>query len=126
VDGNICGGSALHPDTAGKAERSHSSRADMVSQFFNRGAFVLPGIGRYGSAGRGIFSGPAQVSTDLAILKDIRVREQHRVQFRAEFFNLFNQVNFSNPVANLSSATYGRLVGSQAGRAIQFGLKYLW
>lgn len=83
-------------------------------------------IGHYGTAGRGIFSGPAMVSTDLAILKDFPVTEQHRLQFRAEFFNLFNQANFNNPVANLSSATYGRITASQPGRAIQFGLKYLW
>ena len=98
----------------------------MVANFFNRDAFVLPQVGRYGSAGRGIFSGPALVQTDLAILKEIPVLEMHRVQFRAEFFNIFNQVNFNNPVATLSNATYGRITGSQPGRVIQLGLKYLW
>ena len=126
LDGNICGGSQLHPDQVGIIKRDHSSRADTVAGFFNRAAFVTPQIGTYGSAGRNIFSGPSLMSTDMAILKDIRVRESHRLQFRAEFFNLFNQVNFNNPVANLASATYGRITGSQAGRAIQFGLKYLW
>jgi len=126
LDGNICGGSAIHPNQVGAIEREHSSRADMITTFFNKEAFATPAIGTYGSAGRNIFSGPALVSTDLAILKDIRVRESHRFQFRAEFFNLFNQVNFDNPVANLASATYGRITGSQAGRAIQLGLKYLW
>ncbi len=124
-DGNICGGSTLHPDIVGKPERDHSSQNDMVRNFFNRSAFVPPGVGRYGTAGRGIFSGPASVSTDIAILKDIAVRE-NRVQFRAEFFNLFNQVNFSNPVASLANARYGEITGAGAGRAIQFGLKYLW
>jgi hypothetical protein len=126
LDGNICGGSSIHPDLVGTIEREHASRADMVGEFFNRDAFALPAVGRYGSAGRGIFSGPAQASTDLAVLKDFRVTEMQRFQFRAEFFNLFNQVNFNNPVANLSSATYGRITGSQPGRSIQFGLKYLW
>lgn len=126
LDGNICGGSSIHPDLVGQIERNHSSRTDMILNFFNRNAFALPAIGHYGTAGRGIFSGPAMVSTDLAILKDFPVTEQHRLQFRAEFFNLFNQANFNNPVANLSSATYGRITGSQPGRAIQFGLKYLW
>ena len=126
LDGNICGGSALHPDIVGTPERDHASRADMVANFFNRDAFVLPQVGRYGSAGRGIFSGPALVQTDLAILKEIPVLEMHRVQFRAEFFNIFNQVNFNNPVATLSNATYGRITGSQPGRVIQLGLKYLW
>jgi hypothetical protein len=126
LDGNICGGSSIHPDQVGEIEREHSSRADMVANFFNRGAFALPAIGRYGTAGRNIFSGPAMVSTDLAVLKNFRILEQQALQFRAEFFNLFNNVNFNNPVANLSSATYGRITGAQAGRAIQFGLKYIW
>lgn len=126
LDGNICGGSSIHPDQVGEIEREHSSRADMVANFFNRGAFALPAIGRYGTAGRNIFSGPAIVSTDLAVLKNFRIVEQQALQFRAEFFNLFNNVNFNNPVANLSSATYGRITGAQAGRAIQFGLKYIW
>jgi hypothetical protein len=126
LDGNICGGSALHPDLVGQPQREHADRSDMVNNYFNRSAFVLPALGQYGSAGRGIFSGPAMVQTDLAILKDFRVLEGQRLQFRAEFFNLFNQVNFNNPVANLASSTYGRITGSQPGRVIQFGLKYLW
>jgi hypothetical protein len=126
LDGNICGGSSLHPDIIGIAETDHSSRADMVSNYFNRNAFVLPAVGRYGTAGRGIFSGPALVSNNMAVLKDIAVRESLRFQFRAEFANLFNQVNFSNPVATLSSATYGRITGAQPGRTIQLGLKFLW
>ncbi len=97
-DGTGC---AQHPDTVGKPERQHASRADMVASYFNREAFVLPAIGRYGTAGRGIFSGPAQVQTDIAVLKDIRLLEKQYVQFRAEFFNLFNQVNFSNPVVRV-------------------------
>jgi len=125
-DGTGCTGS-FHPDIVGKPEREHTSRADMVANFFDRNAFVLPAVGRYGTAGRSVFSGPAVVSTDLAILKDIRILERQQLQFRAEFFNLFNQVNFNNPVANLSSTTtYGQINGSASGRVIQFGLKYLW
>jgi hypothetical protein len=126
LDGNICGGDVLHADLVGSPERSHSSRDDMRAQFFNRDAFVLPQLGRYGTAGRSLFSGPALVTTDLAILKDIMVREGYRFQLRAEFTNAFNQVNFNNPVASLSNARYGQITGSQAGRAIQVGLKFVW
>ena len=51
LDGNICGSSALHPNPAGNPIRDHSSRDDMIAQFFNRSAFVLPAIGTYGAAG---------------------------------------------------------------------------
>ena len=124
-DGTICAGTS-RGDLVASPERSHSSRDDMLAQFFDRNAFVLPQFGRYGSAGRGIFSGPALVTTDLAILKDIMVREGYRFQLRAEFTNAFNQVNFSNPIASLANARYGEITGSQAGRVIQVGLKFVW
>ena len=66
------------------------------------------------------------VTTDLAILKDIMVREGYRFQLRAEFTNAFNQVNFNNPVASIANARYGEITGSQAGRVIQVGLKFVW
>jgi len=123
LDGSGC---SAHPDLVGNPIITHSSRADIVANFFNRSAFALPQIGKYGTAGRGIFSGPALVNTDFAALKDIRIRERYSFQFRAEFTNLFNQVNFNNPVANLSSAQNGQITGSRVGRSIQFGLKLLW
>ena len=74
-----------------------------------------------------MFSGPALVTTDLAILKDIMVREGYRFQLRAEFANAFNQVNFSNPVAiHCRRALRPKSSGSQAGRVIQVGLKFVW
>ena len=125
-DGNICGGSSLHPNMVAPPEREHASRADMVAQYFTRTALVLPDPGKYGTAGRGILSGPGQVTTDMAILKDILVREGYRFQLRAEFSNAFNQVNFNNPVTTLSNSRYGQITGSQIGRQIQVGLKFVW
>ncbi|MEX2262942.1 MAG: TonB-dependent receptor [Bryobacteraceae bacterium] len=124
-DGTTCAGS-YYPDIVGDIQRDHASRDDMIQQFFNRSAFALPGVGRYGTAARGMFSGPALVNTDLAILKDIPVTEGTRVQLRGEFANLFNQVNFNNPVANLANAQYARITGSAPGRAVQVAVKVLW
>ena len=60
--------------------------------------------------------------------KDRMIREPVRVQFRSEFFNAFNQVNFNNPdttVVDLGD-TFGRITSAQPGRVIQFALKILW
>lgn len=54
------------------------------------------------------------------------VREPWRVQFRSEFFNSLNQVNFSNPVTTVSSSTFGRIRAAADGRVIQLALKLLW
>jgi hypothetical protein len=86
----------------------------------------MPAIGSYGTAARGMFSGPGFQSTDAALLKDFNVAETARFQLRAEFSNLFNQVNFSNPIAQLANPRYGQITGSGAGRAVQLGLKFIW
>jgi hypothetical protein len=124
-DGTGCSGSHL-ADIIGAPNRSAASRADMLTQFFNTGAFALPAIGRYGNAPRGAFSGPPNVNTDFAVLKDVDLTERLRVQLRGEFFNIFNQVNFSNPIATIANPRFGQITGSAAGRSAQLGLKVLW
>jgi hypothetical protein len=47
-------------------------------------------------------------------------------QFRAEAFDLANHPNFNPPVGNLSSATYGQIAGSAAGRILQGAIKLRW
>ena len=72
----------------------------MITRFFNTSAFVPTNQvprGTYGNAGRGLISGPALNSTDLALMKDFPFGEQLRLQLRGEAFNVFNQVNFANP-----------------------------
>ncbi len=115
--------------TADNITINHSDRGAMVAQFFNTGAFIptdqVP-RGVYGNAGRGLISGPAAVNTDFSVLKDFQIREPMRVQFRAELFNAFNQVNFGNPSTTVNSGAFGRLRSASDGRIIQFGLKFLW
>jgi hypothetical protein len=115
--------------TASTVIRSHSSRSDMVERFFNTEAFVpandMP-RGVYGNAGRGLISGPAYVSTDFSLIKDFKFGESYAVQFRSEFFNAFNQVNFDTPTSTVTSGSFGRLRSAADGRVIQFALKFVW
>ena len=48
------------------------------------------------------------------------------MQFRAEFFNVFNNVHFSNPSTNFSSASFGRITGAGDPRILQFGSKTIF
>ncbi len=109
--------------------RDHTSRADMVSRFFNTTAFVPANLvprGVYGNSGRNIISGPAMSNTDFTLMKDIVLKEAMRVQLRGEFFNVFNQVNFSPPNTLVSSGSFGRITGADDGRVVQLALKFLW
>jgi hypothetical protein len=110
---------------------SHPNRAAMVAQFFNTNAYVpinLVPPGTIGNAGRNTISGPALSNTDLAIIKDFAFKERYKVQFRSEFFNVFNQVNFKNPANTVDSGpgVFGAILGANSGRQIQFALKFLW
>jgi hypothetical protein len=108
---------------------SHPDRNAFVSQFFNTAAFVQPRnlpLGIYGNSGRGIISGPGSSNTDFSALKNFVLHESWKVQFRGEFFNALNQVNFANPNQTVSAATFGRITSSASGRVIQFALKMLW
>jgi len=107
----------------------HPDRNAFINRFFNTAAFVptrnVP-LGTYGNAGRGLISGPASNNTALAALKDFILQEPWKVQFRSEFFNALNQVNFSNPNTNTSSSALGRITSASGGRVIQFALKLIW
>ena len=124
-DNSLTGVGFDRPDLVGDPIRSHASRDDMIQQFFNTAAFTANQAGRYGNAGRNILSGPAYATTDLAVIKSFRVSERGgSVQFRAEFFNAFNQVNFGGPEARLSNRNFGRIQTAGSPRIVQFALRY--
>src|SRR5205823_14708066 len=82
---------------------------------------------RPGNLGRNTFRGPSFSNTDFALLKDTKIRETIALQFRAEFFNLFNQHAFDIPGSILGSPDFG--VASTTvlpERQIQFGLKLVF
>jgi len=115
--------------TASKISLDHPNRNAFVNTFFNTAAFVQPNLvpaGTYGNAGRGLISGPAFNNTDFSVLKDFMIREPWKLQFRAEMFNVFNQVNFNNPDQYVTDGTFGVITSANDGRVIQFALKLLF
>lgn len=82
----------------------------------------------FGNSGVGIMRCCTQLNFDMAIIKNTKIgglREDANLQFRAEFFNLFNHSQFNPPDNNVSSATFGQISSSSVpGRILQFGLKY--
>jgi hypothetical protein len=71
--------------------------------------------------------GPGFINTDFSAFKDFAMWRESRLQFRAEFFNLFNNVNLANPNGVMTSPSYGKisaLYANYSPRVIQFALKY--
>jgi hypothetical protein len=105
-------------------------RAELISQYFDRTAFIPNRTGEFGSAPRaeGQLQGPGDLNLTLGVQKRFRgFAESHQLQFRSEFFNALNRPNFNNPGTNPdAAASYGRITSAADGRIIQFGLKYLF
>ncbi|HKR59580.1 MAG TPA: TonB-dependent receptor, partial [Pyrinomonadaceae bacterium] len=80
-------------------------------------------IGRQGTVARGAFVGPSFNKFDFNLVKHIpldRLREGMRFTLRADFFNIFNRVNFKQPVNTINSANFGQSTEAAAGRIVQF------
>jgi hypothetical protein len=76
----------------------------------------------FGNVGRNVLRGPRQTNVDFSILKRFPIDESKNIEFRAEFFNLFNHANFANPIGNLNAfASSGGSIDSNTGRIINPG-----
>ncbi len=123
----ITGFSAFRPNLVGDPNNGRKT----PEQWFNINAFQrLPlsstPAGQYGSEGRNVVQGPGLAQWDFSAFKNIRVTESKNLQFRAEFFNLFNRANFRLPNSDISSPTFGQIQQALAPRLIQFALKFLF
>lgn len=96
----------------------------MVVDGTGRILLLTPEPGTAGTLGAGTFTDPGQVYFDGSLLKRTRVAERWIVEFRAEFFNLFNTVNFAGPDLNIQSPNFGRISAQvNSPRVIQFALR---
>jgi outer membrane receptor protein involved in Fe transport len=113
--------------------RSHAAQ---VAEWFNTSAFQPNATGTFGDTGKNILRGPRFFDADLAAVKNVKITERLSMEFRAEFFNAFNNVNFGRPDGNLADigTTYGEITGLAGGsssntygtaqpRIIQFAVK---
>ncbi|MCM3874138.1 MAG: TonB-dependent receptor, partial [Pyrinomonadaceae bacterium] len=144
------------PNWAAGATRDTATSDVPPGYFFNPFAFVRPVVQTgqpipssngtavagaqgtdIGNVGRNVLRGPRQTNVDFSIIRRFPLGEAKSLEFRAEFFNLFNRVNFANPVSNLNAAAvdqntgqitnpgdFGRIIStSNNPRLIQFALK---
>jgi hypothetical protein len=109
----------------------------------SNGAAIAGATGTdFGNVGRNVLRGPGQTNVDFSITKRFPLGEARNIEFRTEFFNLFNHVNFANPISNLNAVSssggsidpntgqiinpgdFGRITStSNNPRLIQFALK---
>ncbi len=97
--------------------------------YFNRAAFAIPGIDQpFGSLGRNIARTESIFNFDMGLHKEFPLwSEATKLQFRSEFFNLFNTTNLGSPGQTFGNANFGVITGlSSQARQIQFALKLVF
>jgi len=121
-------GGAIRPDRIGSGELGAGQSID---HWFDVSAFLPQGAGgtspyHFGNSGRNILRGPSLVNFDVSISKSFAISEGAALEFRSEFFNLFNHPNFGLPIASIDTPQAGAIRLARAPRQIQFGLKLLF
>jgi hypothetical protein len=95
-------------------------------RWFDTGAFSQPARFAFGSAARSIGASPGNFNVDLGIMKNFRLAESARLQFRGEMFNAFNHTNFGIPGTSFGGPNFGSITSAAPARIVQFGLKAAW
>ena len=105
-----------------------SSDSQTVNKWFDTSCFVSPTPGTIGNAPRSPeVYGPNQVNFDMSLYKNFPITETSRIQFRSEFFNLFNHAQFATPNTVVGNSAFGRILSTaHSSRQIQFALKVVF
>ena len=94
--------------------------------FFDPSSFSHEALGTFGNAKRRFFHGPGINNWDLALHKNTLIGERMALEFRAEFFNVFNHAQFMNPgsVIGEINGNLGQVTSARDGRIGQMALKF--
>ncbi len=95
-----------------------------ILEFFNTAAFAVPPRGTFGNAGRNTIGGPGQVNLNMALTKNIPLRESRALEIRAQANNIFNIPQFTSLNTVVNSIGFGQVVGVAAMRRIQFVTRF--
>ncbi len=95
------------------------------NQWINASCFVAPPVGQLGSSSRVPVTGPGFVNSDFSVIKQFALpRKEMGLNFRAEFFNLFNHPQFGSPINDVTAAGFGSVNSTVNNpRLIQLALK---
>jgi Carboxypeptidase regulatory-like domain/TonB-dependent Receptor Plug Domain len=130
----------VHADLVGDIQEGERIEGNTV-YWFNPGAFAPPADGTFGNSGRAPFRQAGRHQWDITLSKNFYPTDDIRLQFRADFVNAFNQVQWlADPTATqldntctisittcaVATDTFGRVLATRAPREIQLGLKLYW
>jgi hypothetical protein len=121
--------------TNGRANRGHSAvleSGQSNSQWFDTTAFsVAPAFTiPNDSLSQPNVRGPRRINFDWSLIKNTKFKDRYNLQFRAEFYNIFNHpaLNATGATTDVTNAQFGQIISSAAGseRNVQFALRFLF
>ncbi|HWT66365.1 MAG TPA: carboxypeptidase-like regulatory domain-containing protein [Terracidiphilus sp.] len=110
------------PNTPSFGNHISTSRSDFLKGLFKASDFPVPTTGSEGNLGRNTYDGPGFANVNLTAQRTFglkRAGDATTFELRGEILNLFNRVNLTNPVSDLSSTQFGYSTGQSTARTIQ-------
>jgi hypothetical protein len=129
---NVSGIAASSADRPNCVANPNVGAPNKVGEWFNVNAFapntlIIPATGfpyqLLGDCGRNIVAGPPYKDFDMTLAKTFNLTERTHLEFRTDFFDVFNHPNFNTPNRYFATATFGEITSAQLPRLIQFGLR---
>jgi hypothetical protein len=110
-------------DVVSKPAYTSGDQGARIAKWFTTESFQTNRPDTFGTAGRNILIGPGTFNVDFSAIKNFAFKERYRLQYRAEFFNLFNHAQLNNPSTTVTSSQFGRITSARDPRIIQMALK---
>jgi hypothetical protein len=119
---------SYQPDLVGRVATQDPRKPgpNGANTYFLPDAFASAALGTFGTANRRFFHGPGILNTDFGLSKRVPITESMAVEFRGEFFNIFNHTQFSQPDGDFSSELFGVVTNARAPRIGQVSAKFYW
>jgi Carboxypeptidase regulatory-like domain len=121
-DNSLTGIGGDRPDVIADSHVSNPT----LDQWFNTSAFRPNALGTFGNSGRDNLEGPGGFTFDMAMLRRFSINEHHKIEARAEAFNILNHPVFGGPRSSLTDPNIGRILSANDPRILQFALKYIF
>jgi hypothetical protein len=115
----IGGTGTLRPNRIANGNLPSSQRT--VARWFDTLAFVLPPAYSFGSSGRNVLISPGLLNFDFSLFKGFKIGESKRIEFRAEYFNLFNHPQFGIPGQSMGTTSLGVISSANGGNPARIG-----
>jgi hypothetical protein len=119
-------GGGSRPNVVSPNVTVDGSAQSRIGGWFNRAAFAQPAAFTFGSESRTdpVLRGPGIANWDFSVVKRTALTERVNLDFRTEFINLFNRVQFADPNTSLGNPNFGNITSQlNLPRLVQFGLR---